>query len=156
MAQPTHEQVNLMLRLYELRREPRLREARAWFAENFHANSAEEMIKNFPPGSEENTHIRMTISYWDMVAGIANRGLVDEELFFESSGEQWMVWERLKAVAPGFRAAFKNPLAFSNLEEHCKRFEAWREKRAPGSTAAMRAMMEQMAKARAQTKTAGD
>jgi hypothetical protein len=156
MAQPTHEQVNLMLRLYELRREPRLREARAWFAENFHANSAEEMMKNFPPGSEENTHIRMTIGYWDMVAGIANRGLVDEELFFESSGEQWMVWERLKGVAPGFRAAFKNPLAFANLEEHCKRFEAWREKRAPGSTAAMRGMLEQMAKARAQTKTAGD
>jgi hypothetical protein len=144
MGQATYDQVNLMLRLYELRRDLRLRQARSWFVENFHPSSPEEMMQKYPPGSEENTHIRMVISYWDMVAGIVNRGLIDDELFFESNGEIWVVWDRIRSIVPAWRAAFKNPTVFQNLEESCKRLEAWREKRAPGSTAAMRQMMEQM------------
>ncbi|MBI3670343.1 MAG: hypothetical protein HY237_11245 [Acidobacteria bacterium] len=154
MSQPTHEQVNLMLKLYELRREPRLRQARAWFFENFNVTSPDELLKKYPQGSEENTSIRMVISYWDMVASIANRGLMDEELFFETTGEIWVVWERLRALAPAWRTAFKSPYVFANLEETCKRMDAWREKRAPGSTAAMRQMMEQMARATAKTAAA--
>ncbi len=149
MSQATHEQVNLMLRLYELRREPRLRQARAWFVDHFSVGSPEDMLKKYPPGSEENTNIRMTVSYWDMVASIVNRGLIDDDLFFENTGEIWLVWDRIRAVAPAWRAAFKNPQIFANLEEACRRLEAWREKRAPGSTAAMRQMMEQMTQATA-------
>jgi len=152
MAQATHDQVNLMLHLFELRREPRLRQARQWFSENFHITSAAEMMQKFPPNSEGNVNFRMVASYWDMVAAIVNRGLVDEELFFETSGEQWFVWDQMKPVASEFRAMFKNPHSFENLEEHCRRLEAWREKRAPGSTEAMRQvikqMQEQMAKAK--------
>jgi hypothetical protein len=144
MGQVTYDQVNLMLRLYELRRDARLRQARSWFIENFHPDSPEDMMKKYPPGSEENTNIRMVISYWDMVAGIVNRGLIDDELFFESNGEAWVVWDRIRSIVPAWRAAFKNPTVFQNLEEVCRRLEAWREKRAPGSTAAMRQMMEQM------------
>ena len=44
MGQVSYDEVNLMLRLYDMRREPRLRQARAWFVENFHPKSAEEMI----------------------------------------------------------------------------------------------------------------
>jgi hypothetical protein len=47
----------------------------------------------------------------------------------------------MRAVVPTWRSAFKNPLLFSNIEEVCQRLEAWREKRAPGSTAAMRQML---------------
>jgi hypothetical protein len=86
----------------------------------------------------------MVISYWDMVASIVNRGLINDELFFESNGEIWVVWDRMRAVVPTWRSAFKNPHLFGNIEEACKRLEAWREKRAPGSTAAMRQMMIQM------------
>ena len=90
MAQNTYDEVNLMLRLYDMRREARLRQARAWFVEHFHPESPEEMMQKYPQGSEENTYIRMVISYWDMVAGIVNRGLIDDELFFESNGEIWV------------------------------------------------------------------
>ena len=144
MGQPTNEQVNLMLKFYELRREPLLRQAREWFIGNFHANSIEDMMKNYPPGSQGNTFMRMTISYWDMAANLVNRGLMDEELFFETSGEQWLVWERVKPIMPAWRAGFKNPHIMANLEEHCKRYEAWREKRAPGTNEVMRQFMERM------------
>jgi hypothetical protein len=143
MSQVTYEEVNLMLKLYEMRREPTLRQARAWFLEHFHPVSPEDMIQKFPQGGEENTFIRMVISYWDMVASIVNRGLINDELFFESNGEIWVVWDRMHSVVPIWRSAFKNPHMFSNIEDTCKRLEAWREKKAPGSTAAMRQMMEQ-------------
>jgi hypothetical protein len=143
MSQITYEEVNLMLRLYDLRREPRLREARGWFVEHFHASSPEEVMQKYPQGSQENTFIRMVISYWDMVASIVNRDLINDEIFFESNGEIWIVWDRMRSIVPTWRAAFKNPLLFSNIEETCKRLENWRERRAPGSTAAMRQMLEQ-------------
>ena len=144
MAQITYDEVNLMLRLYDMRREPRLRQARAWFVEHFHPESPEDMMQKYPQSTEENTYIRMVISYWDMVASIVNRGLINDELFFESNGEIWVVWDRMRAVVPTWRSAFKNPHLFGNIEEACKRLEGWREKRAPGSTSAMRQMMIQM------------
>ena len=142
MSQINYEEVNLMLRLYDLRREPRLREARAWFVDHFHAGTPEEVMQKYPQGSQENTYIRMVISYWEMVASIVNRGLINDELFFESNGEVWVVWDRMRTIVPTWRAAFKNPTLFSGIEETCKRLEAWRERRAPGSAVAMRQMME--------------
>lgn len=156
MGEVTHEQVNLILRLYEMRREPRLREARDWYMANFHPTSIEEMQQQLPPTSKENASMRMVISYWQMVASIVNRGLIDEEFFFENSGEQWVVWERLRPVIGAMRARSKNPHQFGALEEHVKRLEAWREKHAPGTTEAMRQMMARAAQNTVQTTTAAD
>jgi hypothetical protein len=144
MGQVSHEQVNLMLHLYELRREPKMRQAREWFMANFHPRTPEDVMKIAPPGSEQNAFMRMVASYWEMVANIVSRGLIDEEFFFENSGEQWIIWENLKPIAPAWRTMFKNPHAWAKLEEHVNRYEAWREKRAPGTNAAMRTMLAQM------------
>jgi hypothetical protein len=152
MGEVTHDQVNLMLRLYDIRREPRLREARQWFMDNFRSTTLEDVMKKYPPASQENAYLRMVISYWEMVAGIVNRGLVEEDLFFENSGEQWIVWERMKPVMGEWRTTLKNPHMLGNLEEQCKRLEAWREKRAPGTNQAMREMFAQMEKAAAAKK----
>jgi hypothetical protein len=143
----THEQVNLMLHLYELRREAKLREARDWMSVNFHPKTADEAMKLVPPGTKENGYMRMVLGYWEMVASIANRGLVDEELFFENSGEQWGVWEAVKDLVPTWRAMFANPQFLGNLEEHCKRLDAWREKRNPGSVETLRKVYAQMSEA---------
>jgi len=147
MGEVTHEQVNLLLRLYDMRREPRLREAREWFSANFHVKSQEDVMGLYPPGSRENASMRMVLGYWEMVASIANRGLVDEDLFFENSGEQWGVWEQVKPVIGAWRTMFSSPKFLGNLEEHCKRLEAWREKKNPGSNAAIRKIHEQMQQA---------
>lgn len=155
MGQVTHEQVNLMLRLYELRREARLREAREWYVANFHVNSAEEMMAKFPMDSAASTNIRMVVSYWDMAADIVNRGLIDEELFFEHNGELWLVWDRVRPVVAAWRAGLKNPTIFANLEKAAARMEALREKIAPGTTAAMRQLMEQMRQSAAKAAASG-
>ena len=143
MATVTYDEVNLMLRLYDLRREQKLRLARSWYLDHFHLDSPDEMMEKYKAGSDEYNYIRMVLSYWEMVASIINRGLINDELFFESNGEMWVVWDRIRGIVPTWRSAYKNPLVFCNLEEACKRLETWREKRAPGSNAAMRQMMQQ-------------
>ena len=147
MGQVTNEQVNLMLRLYEDRREPKLREARDWFSANFHVKTADDLIRVCPPGSKENIYMRMVLGYWEMVASIVNRGLIDEEFFFESNGEQWVVWEQVKLVIGAWRAMFSSPNFLANLETQCNHLEAWREKRSPGSNEATRKVLAQMQQA---------
>lgn len=147
MGAATHEQVNLMLRLFEERREAKLRDARDWFAANYHVKSVEEAMRIGPPGSKENTYIRMVIGYWEMAASIVNRGLIDEDLFFENGGEMWVVFEQMKPTLGEWRKAFSSPNMFTNLEQVCKRYEDWREKKNPGSNEAIRKFMAQMTEA---------
>lgn len=150
MGQVTHEQGEMLLKLYDIRREPKLRQARQWFVSQFHPASFDDVVKMFMGPGEEGSYIRMVATYWDMVANYASRGLIDEEFLFETSGEQWIVWERLKPVIGQWREAFKNPHTFSHLEQHVARYEAWRERRAPGSNEHMREVMARMRAAQTQ------
>ena len=144
MGQVTHDQANLLLRLFELRREPRLRQAREWFVRNYNAATLREATQKYPMGSETETNTRMTLSYWDMAVSFVNRGLIDEEMFFETSSEGWLVWDRIKEVAFEQRAAMKSPTFLAHLEKYAIRFEEWRERVAPGSIEVMRQRMTAM------------
>src|SRR5207253_9693284 len=67
-----------------------------------------------------------------------------EDLFFETSGEFFGVWEAVKPVVPTFRERFVNKQILANLEQAAKRYEAWSEQRNPGHITAMRQFMQQM------------
>ena len=98
----TYEDANLLLRLYELRREERLRKAREWFIKNFHASTMEEFQKLCPLGSKENAFYRMVVSYWEMAASFVTGGILHQSLFAQNSRELLFVWEdsrRRTAVA---------------------------------------------------------
>ena len=151
-TKPTHEQAQLHLQVYDLRREARLRQARDWFQQNYHPETQEEAMKIAAPGTENGTFFGMVIGYWEQACTLLNYGLLHEDLFFETSGEFFGVWEQLKAVVPQFRQAFKNPNLLANLEKAAKRFEEWSEQRSPGHVAAMREWMQQE---RAKAKSAG-
>ena len=155
MGQVTHDQANLLLRLYELRREPRMRKAREWFIQDFSANSMEELFKKYPPGSEDNASFRMVVSYWDMCASMVNRGLIDDEFFFENTGEVWLVYDKTKELAVSQRKAMGNPLILKQLEDMGTRMDAWRERTAPGFNQRMRERLAQFAAARAKKGKAG-
>ena len=112
----TYEDANLLLRLYELRREERLRKAREWFIKNFHASTMEEFQKLCPLGSEENAFYRMVVSYWDMAASFVTGGVMHEGLFTQNSRELLLVWERIRDVVPPLRETFKNSNIARNME----------------------------------------
>jgi len=142
-TKPTYEQAQLHLKVYDLRREARLRQARDWFQQNYKAETFDEASKLMSPGSESGIFTGMVIGYWEQACALLNYGLLHEGLFFETSGEFYGVWERLKKVLPEFREKFGDKLMLSNLEKAAQRFEVWSEQRTPGSIAKMREFMKQ-------------
>ena len=133
IAQATYQDAELVLRLYEMRREDRMRTARAWYFANFKVQSLAEMMEKFPPGSEPNASFRMVTSYWDMAASFVVRGVLHEELFFENNTEMLVVWERVKGVIPEFRKSRNNPMYLRNLEKAAEKYVQWMNANAPGA-----------------------
>ncbi len=130
---PDHHDAELMLRLYDLRREPKLREARDWFILQFRADSADDYLQRYLFGSKESEFVRMVISYWDMAGSIVNHGLIKEEFFFENTSEFWAVWQKVKGVTPALREKFKDPHLWENLQTLAEKYEKWVTARSPGA-----------------------
>src|SRR3989441_11446521 len=143
-TKPTHEQAQLHLQVYDLRREARLRQGRDWFFKNYFVENLEDFMRLAAPGTENGALAMMVLSYWEHACALLNYGLLHEDLFFETSGEFFGVWEALKPVVPTFRERFVNKQILAHLEQAAKRYEAWSEHRNPGHIAAMRQFMQQM------------
>ena len=142
-TKPTHEQAQLHLQVYDLRREARLRQARDWFQQNYRAETFDDAMRIGAPGTENGAFVGMVIGYWEQACALLNYGLLHEDLFFETSGEFFGVWELLKPVVPEFRERFADKSLLANLEKAAQRYEAWSERRSPGHVAAMRQFMQQ-------------
>ena len=147
-TKPTHEQAQLNLQLYDLRREARLRQARDWFAKNYFVEDFDDSMRIAAPGTEQSTFVMMVFGYWDQACALLNYGLLHEDLFFETSGEFFMVWERVKPIIQQVREKFVSKIFLAQLEKAANHYETWMEARSPGHLAAMRQWMKQM---RAQT-----
>jgi hypothetical protein len=115
MEKPTHHDVDVILKLYDLRREERMRKARGWLF-GYKASNAAEHLAACPPGSDENAYFRMITSYWDMASSFVTSGPLNKDLFLESAGELLYVWEKTKSTIADTRKAMGNPKYLSNLE----------------------------------------
>ena len=144
MGKPTFEQAQLHLQVYEERREARLRQARDWFFANYFANTLEDAMRIAAPGTEGGTNYMMVVSYWEQTCALLNYELLHDDLFFETSGEFFGVWERIKPTIAAGREKWANQQFLANIEKAAQRFEVWMEKRSPGHLAKMREYMKQM------------
>jgi len=86
----------------------------------------------------------MVFSYWEQACALLNYGLLHDDLFFETSGEFFVVWERVRATINEGREMWKNQLFLANVEKAAQRYETWIESRSPGHLATMRQFMKQM------------
>ena len=143
-TQPTHEQGQLQLEIYDLRREAKLRQARDWFFRNYFADTFDDSMRIAPPGTENGALVMMVFSYWEQACAYLNHGLLHEDLFFETSGEFYGVWDRVKGIVEEGRARFVNKQFLANMEKAAQRYEKWIESRSPGHITAMQQMMKQM------------
>jgi hypothetical protein len=114
---PTYEDAALVLRLYELRREEKLRAARDWFRATFFPQSFEEVKAVALGAGIENTHYRMVTSYWDMAASFVATGVLHPELFFDSGGEALFLWAKVGEFVPEMRREYQSPRLLANLEK---------------------------------------
>jgi hypothetical protein len=110
-----YESADLLLKLYELRREPTMREARAWFAADFNPASFEDVQQAL--GSAKSGHFRMVTSYWDMAASFVNSGAINEQMFNDANGEQYVVFAKVEPFIEQYRQMVGNPNAWGNLEK---------------------------------------
>ena len=88
--------VALILKLYELRREEGLRRARRWYFTEFNPQSAGDVVKVFGSGHDGSAHYRMITSYWDMASSFVNNGGIDEKMFMDANGEHVAVFCKLE------------------------------------------------------------
>jgi hypothetical protein len=109
-----HEEANLILKLYELRREEVMRKARDWYFLEFHPES----LADFQSAlfSEHSGHVRMVVTYWDMAAALVNNGAITKQFFNDCNGEHIGVFSKIEPILDEIRAAM-SPRFAQNLEK---------------------------------------
>jgi hypothetical protein len=109
-----YESATLIIRLYELRREPTMREARAWFAREFHPQTVDDIFQTL--GSPHSGHFRMVTSYWDMASSFVLNGAIDEKMFNDANGEHIFIFAKIEQLVAEYRVKSGNPNYLKSLE----------------------------------------
>jgi hypothetical protein len=109
------ESADLILKLYDLRREETMRKARDWMF-TFNPTSADEYFGAMM-NPEVGGYLRMVTSYWDMAASFVNHGAIEADMFNDTQGEHIMVFAKIEPILAELREKFENPEAFKHLEK---------------------------------------
>ena len=114
MSSP-YESATLLLRLYELRRDEKMREARNWYARSFNPYSVDDLVRALTgPNSAE---FRMVTSYWDMAASFVNHGAIDEQMFADANGEHILIFAKVEPYIAEYRTKMNTPYFLAHLEK---------------------------------------
>ena len=125
MPSTPYESATLLIRLYELRREPTMREARNWYAREFNPASADEVMQAV--AGPHSGAFRMVTSYWDMAASFVLNSAIDEQMFNDANGEQVVVFAKIEPFVAEYRARMGNPAYLASLEKLVMRRPGARE-----------------------------
>jgi len=109
------ESADLILKLYDLRREATMRKARDWMF-NFNPTTAEEYMATMMD-PEVGAYVRMVVSYWDMAAAMVVEGAIDADLFNKTNGEHTIVFAKIEPILANLRAMWQAPEALASLEK---------------------------------------
>ena len=109
------ESADLILKLYDLRREETMRKARNWVF-TYNPTSAEDYMQTMMD-PEVGAYLRMVTSYWDMAASFVNHGAIDAEMFNDTQGEHMIVFAKIEPFLTELRELFQEPKAFYHLEK---------------------------------------
>jgi len=110
-----YESATLLIRLYEMRREPTMRDARDWYARGFNPTSVDEIMKVM--AGPHSGHFRMVTSYWDMAASFVLNGAIDEKMFNDANGEHIVVFAKLEPFVTEYRGKMGNAGYLASLEQ---------------------------------------
>jgi hypothetical protein len=117
MSQATHHDAELILKIYDLRREAVMRKARDFFG-NFSPSSFEELMAVMGAfGSQENAYLRQVLGYWEMVASLIVHGTINAALAQDTLGEMNFVYAKVQPFLPQIRQMMKSPEFLQNMEK---------------------------------------
>ena len=106
----------VILKLYEIRSEALMREARRWFFSEFAPKSGKQIVQLLRSGERESAFYRMVASHWDVAASLVNNGGVDEKLFMEANSEHIVVYAKLQPFVAEIRETIGEPDYLMHLE----------------------------------------
>jgi hypothetical protein len=138
------ESADLILKLYDLRREETMRKARSWMF-SFNPTSVEDVERTMMD-PEVGGYLRMVLSYWDMAGSLVNHGAIDADMFTDTVGEHIGVFAKIEPFLADLRVKWDQPDAFKNLEKVIYDMKDGKERLAK-TRAWMQAIREQMASA---------
>jgi hypothetical protein len=110
-----YESATLIIRLYELRRDSMMREARNWFARSFNPTSIDDVMQTV--SGPNSAYFRMVTSYWDMAASFVLHDAIDESMFNDANGEQHVVFAKIEPFIAEYRTRTGNPHYLASLEK---------------------------------------
>ncbi len=114
---PSYQDAELILKLYDLRRESVMREARNWMA-TFNPQSIDDLMKVMSDFSNKgNAYLRQVCGYWEMVAAFIVHGTLNRDLAFDTLGEMYFVYAIMQPVIEEFRKKFNAPEFFKNVQQ---------------------------------------
>jgi hypothetical protein len=128
---PTADDAQLILKLYDLRREPEMRKARNWWVVTFWPQTADEFVKIATAlGTQENNWLRQVGGYWDMAAAMVVHGVINSDLFLEGgvSGEMFFIYAKVLPILKELRKKMNSPALFGNVEKVIMQSRAGRER----------------------------
>ena len=108
--------VMAILKLYELRRDEKMRESRQWYFSRFAPQSAMDIIALFRGGERASANFRMITSYWDMASSFVLNGAIDEKMFLDANTEHIFVYSKIQPFVAEVRQLFQEPGYLLNLE----------------------------------------
>jgi hypothetical protein len=117
---PTVADAQLILQLYDLRREPEMRKARHWWGMDFFPQSADDFLKvAWAMGTPENNWLRQVSGYWGIVTSFVLAGVLNEELFLQPgfSGELFLIYAKIHPLVKELREKLSDPEFFLNIEK---------------------------------------
>ena len=119
----------VIMQLYDLRREPEMRKARAWFGAEFNPKNVDDLTPLFQDmRSDANRYFRMVTSYWEMAASMVLHGAINEELFLDSQQEFFFVFAKVTPVLQGLREKLGSPEAMGKSETLINKSDASKKK----------------------------
>jgi len=116
---PTAADAQLIVQLYDLRREAEMRKARNWWAGEFFPQNADDFLKViWAMGTQENNWFRQVAGYWGMVASFVNNGALNEQLFLAPgfSGEMFVIYAKVHPYVKELRQKLNDPNAWKDVE----------------------------------------
>src|SRR5215216_4331477 len=108
---------SLLLKLYELRTEPTLRQARAWFAFEFHPETPQDVLRTWLGPGHESAPYRMVTTYWDMAAALVTQGAIPATMFNATNTEHIALYAKLRPFLSDVRATAQYPDYLSHIEQ---------------------------------------
>ena len=106
-----------ILKLYELRRDEKMRAARAWYFSDFAPKNVMDIIKLYRDGEQASANFRMVTSFWDMAASFVLNGAIDEKTFLDANTEHIFVYAKIQPFLAEIRQLFGEPDYLINLEQ---------------------------------------